>query len=65
MTKLTPSKLARLEKGLSQYEVEAKTGIRQNLVSLYEREIRTPSEAHKQALSELYDKPAEKLWNSQ
>jgi transcriptional regulator with XRE-family HTH domain len=61
MTKLTPSKLARLEKGLSQYQVEARTGIRQNLVSLYEREIRTPPEAHKQALSKLYDRPPEEL----
>jgi transcriptional regulator with XRE-family HTH domain len=62
MVKLTPSRLARLKAGFSQHMVEAETGIHQSLLSLYEREIRTPPERHKKLLAELYGKGLDELW---
>ncbi len=62
MTKLTTLRLTRLQEGLSQHEVETKTGIHQALLSLYERKLRTPSDAHKKAISKLYGKKIEELW---
>ena len=62
MTRLTTLRLTRLQEGLSQHEVEMKTGIHQALLSLYERKLRTPSDAHKKALAEFYGKKVEQLW---
>jgi transcriptional regulator with XRE-family HTH domain len=62
MTKLTPVRLARLEKGFSQYDVTKETGIPQSTLSLYEREYVEPKTEHKKALAELYGKKAEDLW---
>ena len=62
MTRLTTLRLTRLQEGLSQHEVEMKTGIHQALLSLYERELRTPNDAHKDALAKLYSKKVKELW---
>ena len=62
MTKLTTLRLTRLQVGLSQHEVEMKTGIHQALLSLYERELRIPNDSHKDALAKLYAKRVEELW---
>ena len=62
MSKLNPLKLARLEVGKSQWHVAKETGIAQTLVSLYERELKKPSENHKEALAKLYGKKVEELW---
>ena len=57
-------KLARVVKGFSQYEVEVETGIRQNILSLYERRLRTPSVQEKEALARLYGYSQTKLFPS-
>jgi transcriptional regulator with XRE-family HTH domain len=62
MTKLTTLRLTRLQEGMSQHEVEMKTGIHQALLSLYERELRTPNDTHKETLAKLYSKKIEELW---
>jgi len=62
MTKLTTLRLTRLQMGLSQHEVEMKTGIHQALLSLYEREIRAPNDTHKETLAKLYSKEVWELW---
>lgn len=59
---LTDLKLARLQMGLSQYDVEVSTGIRQVYISLYEREVKEPKPEHKEALAKLYGKKVEDLW---
>ena len=62
MTYLNPLRLARLERGLSQWHVSRETGIHQSVLSLYERELRQPSEEHKKTLARLYGKETEDLW---
>jgi len=62
MTKLTPPKLARLEAGLTQWDVAKETGIAQTLISLYERKMKEPSQQHKEALSKCYGRQVEDLW---
>lgn len=62
MTQLTPLRLARLEKGLSQWEVSKRTGISQTMISLYEREYVVPNELYKAKLAKLYDKKVAELW---
>jgi transcriptional regulator with XRE-family HTH domain len=62
ISKLTLVKLARLEQGLSQWDVAKATGIAQTLISLYEREVKNPKPEHKKALSRLYGKKVEELW---
>jgi DNA-binding XRE family transcriptional regulator len=62
LSKLTPLKLARLERGFSQWDVAKATGIAQTLISLYEREFKEPSEEHKKTLAKLYNKRLEDLW---
>jgi transcriptional regulator with XRE-family HTH domain len=62
MSKLTPAKLARLERGLSQYDVAKETGIPQPTISLYEREYTEPKPEHKEILAELYGKKVNDLW---
>jgi transcriptional regulator with XRE-family HTH domain len=61
MNTLTPLRLARLEAGLSQWDVCKSTGIHQTTISLYEREVKVPSPNHLEILSELYRKPMEQL----
>lgn len=62
MTYLNRLKLARLERGLSQWHVSQETNIHQSLISLYERELRVPSEEHKKTLAKLYGKKMHELW---
>lgn len=62
ISKLTLVKLARLEQGLSQWDVAKATGIAQTVISLYKRELKEPSEEHKKTLAKLYDKQLEELW---
>jgi len=62
MTALNPLKLARLKRGLSQWDVAKKTGISQTMISLYEREYREPSSWHRAKLAKLYGKRVEELW---
>jgi transcriptional regulator with XRE-family HTH domain len=62
LSKLTPLKLARLERGFSQWDVAKATGIAQTLISLYEREVKEPSEQHKETLAKLYGKKGGDLW---
>jgi len=62
VTRLTPLKLTRLKRGLSQWHVAKATGIAQTLISLYERELKEPSVEHKKTLAKLYDKQLEDLW---
>ena len=62
LAKLNPLKLARLEKGLSQWQVSRETGISQSTMSLYEQEYREPKPKHKEALANLYGKKVEDLW---
>ena len=62
ISKLTPVKLARLEGGFSQWDVAKATGIAQTVISLYERELKEPSEEHKKTLAKLYNKRLEDLW---
>lgn len=60
--KLSLLKLARLEKGLSQWHVSKETGISQSLVSLYKRDLVEPNRAHKEALASLYGRSMKELW---
>jgi transcriptional regulator with XRE-family HTH domain len=62
LPKLNPLRLARLEKGLSQWQVSRETGISQSTISLYEQEYREPKPEHKEALARLYGKEVEELW---
>lgn len=62
LSKLTPLKLARLGKGLSQWDVAQETGIAQTLVSLYEREVKEPKPEHREILAKLYGWKVEDLW---
>ncbi len=62
MKYLNPLRLARLERGLSQWHVSQETNIHQSLISLYERELREPSEEHKKTLAKLYGKEVHELW---
>jgi len=62
MTYLNPLRLARLERGLSQWHVSQETNIHQSLISLYERELREPSKEHKETLAKLYSKEVHELW---
>jgi transcriptional regulator with XRE-family HTH domain len=62
MTRLTPLKLARLKKGLSQWDVSKRTGVSQTMVSLYEREYLEPKSEHKVALAKLYGRKVKDLW---
>jgi transcriptional regulator with XRE-family HTH domain len=62
LPKLNSLKLARLGKGLSQWQVSRETGISQSTISLYEQEYREPKPAHKEALAKLYGKEVEELW---
>ena len=60
--KLNSLKLARLERGLSQWDVAKRTGISQTMISLYEREYREPNDWYKAQLAKLYYKKVEELW---
>ncbi len=60
--RLTAMKLARLQMGLSQYDVEFSTGIRQVYISLYEREIKEPKAEHKEILAKHYGRTVRDLW---
>jgi transcriptional regulator with XRE-family HTH domain len=62
LPRLNPLKLARLEKGLSQWQVSIATGISQSTISLYEQEYRKPKPEHKEALAKAYGKQVEDLW---
>jgi transcriptional regulator with XRE-family HTH domain len=62
MTNLHPLRLARLERGLSQWHVSQETNIHQSLISLYERELREPSKEHKDILAKLYGRKVNELW---
>ena len=62
MTHLNPLRLARLQRGLSQWHVSQETNIHQSLISLYERELREPSKEHKEVLAKLYGKKVNELW---
>lgn len=62
MNYLNPLKLARLERGLSQWHVSQETNIHQSLISLYERKLREPSKEHKEILAKLYGKEVHELW---
>jgi transcriptional regulator with XRE-family HTH domain len=62
MAYLNRLRLARLERGLSQWHVSQETKIHQSLLSLYERELREPSEEHKEILAKLYGKEVRDLW---
>jgi len=59
---INPLRLARLEVGISQWEVAKKTGIAQSLISLYERQLKDPKPEHKEALAKCYGKNLEELW---
>lgn len=63
MTELTPLRLTRLKKGLSQWHVAKETGILQTLISLYERNLKEPTPQHKEILAKLYGKKLEELWS--
>ena len=54
MNTLSRLKLARLNIGLSQHEVEARTGIHQSTLSLYERSFRSPPNEHRRILAKVY-----------
>jgi transcriptional regulator with XRE-family HTH domain len=60
--RLTAMKLARLQMGLSQYDVEFSTGIRQVYISLYERKLKEPKAEHKEILAKHYGKRVRDLW---
>ena len=62
VTRLTPLKLTRLKRGLSQWHVAKETGILQTLISLYERELKEPKPEHKESLAKLYGKKVQELW---
>ena len=62
MKQMTPLRLARLKKGLSQWDVAKRTGISQTVISLYEREYVKPSDLNKAKLAKLYGRKIEKLW---
>ena len=62
MTALNPLKLARLERGFSQWDVAKRTGISQTMISLYEREYREPNDWHMAQLAKLYGKKVKELW---
>jgi len=59
---LTHLRLARLERGLSQWDVAKRTGISQTMISLYEREYRNPNDWHMAQLAKLYGKKVKELW---
>jgi hypothetical protein len=61
-SKLNPLRLTRLEIGLIQWDVARETGIHQALLSLYERELRTPNDSHKETLAKFYSKKVGELW---
>jgi transcriptional regulator with XRE-family HTH domain len=61
---MTPLRLARLEKGLSQWDVAKQTGISQTMISLYEREYVEPNDLYKAKLAKLYGNKAQELWKS-
>ena len=61
--KLHPLKVARLEKGLSQWEVARETGIHQSTISVYEKGYKDPKPEHKETLAKLYGKKVEELWS--
>jgi transcriptional regulator with XRE-family HTH domain len=60
--RLTAMKLARLQMGLSQYDVEVSTGIRQVYISLYERKLKEPKAEHKEILAKLYGRKVRDFW---
>jgi transcriptional regulator with XRE-family HTH domain len=62
MTRLIPLKLARLKKGLSQWDVSKRTGVSQTMVSLYEREYLEPKSEHKEILAKLYGRRVRDFW---
>ncbi len=62
MQKLKPLRKARLETAKSQWEVAKETGIAQSMLSLYERDLKEPSEDHKKILAKLYAKSFDELW---
>ena len=57
-------KMARLERGLTQWDVSKETGIPQTTVSLYERGYLEPKPGHKKALARSYGKKVDDLWKS-
>ena len=62
MTHLNRLRLARLQTGKSQWHVSQETKIHQSVLSLYERELREPSEEHKEILAKIYGKTVGELW---
>lgn len=55
-------KMARLERGLTQWEVANATGIHQTYISLYENQLKNATYKHKKALAELYARRVKDLW---
>ena len=55
-------KMARLERGLTQWEVANATGIHQTYISLYENKLKDATYKHKKALAKLYARRVKDLW---
>jgi len=62
LPKLNALKLARLELGLSQWEVARETGISQSTISLYEQKYKEPNPEHKEILAKLYGRRVRDFW---
>ena len=55
-------KMARLERGLTQWEVANATGIHQTYISLYENKLKGATYQHKKTLAKLYARRVKDLW---
>lgn len=62
MQELRPLRRARLEAAKSQWDIAKETAIPQSLISLYERNLREPTENHKRILAQFYGKSFDELW---
>lgn len=55
-------KIERITRGITQYDIEQKTGIRQNVVSLIERGYKEPSSEQIKAIARAIGVPREELF---